>query len=324
MTAQGMTAQTPSAVASRVLRLEAQALTDMAAAVPADFDAAVAAILAMQGRLVVSGIGKSGHVGRKIAATFASTGTPAYFVHAVEASHGDLGMIGDRDICLLLSNSGETEELGDILAYCARFGIPVIAICSRAGSTLMRTAQYKLLLPPAPEACPIGMAPPTSTPLSIALGDALAVALMEARGFRPEDFRGFHPGGKLGARMRRVDDLMHGADALPLVSEATPMGEALLTMSARGFGIIAVAAADGTLAGIVTDGDLRRNLADLLTHSAGAIATRNPVTVPPEMLAAQALALMNARKISVLLVADAQMRPVGILHIHDCLRAGVA
>lgn len=318
-----MTSQSPSAVASRVLALEATALNDMAASVPADFDAAVAAILAMKGRLVVSGIGKSGHVGRKIAATLASTGTPAYFVHPAEASHGDLGMITETDICLLLSNSGETAELGDILAYCARFSIPVIGISSRAGSTLMRAASFELLLPPAPEACPNGMAPTTSTTLSIAIGDALAVALMEARGFAAEDFRGFHPGGKLGARMRRVADLMHGADALPLVTEATPMGEALLVMSAKGFGITAVAAGDGSLAGIVTDGDLRRNLDNLMSHSAGDIATRNPVTVPPDMLAAQALAVMNERKISVLLVADDQNRPVGILHVHDCLRAGV-
>jgi arabinose-5-phosphate isomerase len=313
-----------SAVASRVLSLEATELAKFAAAVPADFDAAVDAILVMEGRLVVSGIGKSGHVGRKIAATLASTGTPAYFIHPAEASHGDLGMISEKDICLLLSNSGETAELGDILAYCVRFAIPVIGISSHAGSTLMRAARFELLLPSAPEACPNGMAPTTSTTLSIALGDALAVALMEARGFKAEDFRGFHPGGKLGARMRRVEDLMHGADALPLVAETTPMGEALLTMSAKGFGITAVTFQDGSLAGIVTDGDLRRNLDNLMLLCAGEIATRNPITVSPAMLAAEALARMNERKISVLLVVDEQNCPVGILHVHDCLRAGVA
>lgn len=315
---------THAAVAARVLSLEAKALLAMASAVPADFDAAVEAILMMEGRLVVSGIGKSGHVGRKIAATLASTGTPAYFIHSAEASHGDLGMISEKDVCLLLSNSGETAELGDVLAYCARFGIPVIGISSRAGSTLMRSACFELLLPHAPEACPNGMAPTTSTTLSIALGDALAVALMEARGFKAEDFRGFHPGGKLGARMRRVEELMHGAETLPLVKTTTLMGEALLTMSAKGFGIIAVVTENGTLAGIVTDGDLRRNLENLLSHTAGMIASKHPVTVPPSMLAAQALSLMNERKISVLLVADDQNRPVGILHVHDCLRAGVA
>lgn len=319
-----MTPTTPAATAAHVLRLEAQALDAMAAAVPVDFDAAVQAILNRAGRVVVSGIGKSGHVGRKIAATLASTGTPAYFVHAAEASHGDLGMITEADICLLLSNSGETTELGDILAYCTRFSIPMIAISSRADSTLMRAARYRLLLPPAPEACPNGMAPTTSTTLSMALGDALAVALMNARGFRAEDFRGFHPGGKLGAQMQRVGELMHGVDALPLVADTTPMTEALLTMSAKGFGITAVAAADGRLAGIVTDGDLRRNMDVLLSRTAGQIATTDPVTVSPDTLAAQALALMNQRRISVLLVTDADHRPVGILHIHDCLRAGVA
>lgn len=313
-----------SVVAAWVLSLESSALAEMSNAVPADFDETVEAILAMEGRLVVSGVGKSGHVGRKIASTLASTGTPAYFVHPAEASHGDLGMILEKDVCLLLSNSGETTELSDILAYCARFAVPVIGISSRGGSTLMRAARFKLVLPQAPEACPNGLAPTTSTTMTLALGDALAVTLMKARGFKTEDFRGFHPGGKLGARMRRVSDLMHAADALPLVATTTPMGEALLTMSRKGFGIIAVTAEDGTLFGIVTDGDLRRNLDNLMSHCAGEIATRNPVIAPPSMLAAEALALMNERKISVLLVVDEQNRPVGILHVHDCLRTGVA
>lgn len=314
----------PSQVAARVLKLAASAISDMAAAVPPDFDAAVQAIPNIKGRLVVSGIGKSGHVGRKIAATLASTGTPAYFVHPAEASHGDLGMITDKDMCMLLSNSGETAELRDIIHYCSRFAIPMIGISSRLDSTLMRCASYRLLLPPAAEACPNGMAPTTSTTLSIALGDALAVALMEARGFNAEQFRGFHPGGNLGAQLQSVRDLMHGRDALPLVSEATPMGEALVVMSAKGFGITAISSSDGRLTGIVTDGDLRRNLGDLMSHTAGGIATRNPVTVSPDTLAAQALALMNNRKISVLIVTDSSNVPVGILHIHDCLRAGVA
>ena len=314
---------TATDIAARVLRLEAQGLERLAAGVPADFAAAVDAILALKGRVIVSGMGKSGHVGHKIAATLASTGTPAYFVHPAEASHGDLGMITDADICLLLSNSGESAELGDIIAYTQRFRIPVIGISSRADSTLMRAATWQLLLPPAPEACPIGMAPTTSTTMALALGDALAVALMEARGFRAEDFQGFHPGGKLGARMRKVADLMHGADSLPLAGHDTPMSEALVEMSARGFGIVAVTDDSGALAGIVTDGDLRRNMDGLLNRSAGQIATPDPVTVTPDMLAAQALALMNERKISVLLVVDAGRRPVGVLHVHDCLRAGV-
>lgn len=314
---------TATDTAARVLRLEAQGLTRLADHIPADFAPAAAAILGLQGRVIVSGMGKSGHVGHKIAATLASTGTPAYFVHPAEASHGDLGMITEGDICLLLSNSGESAELGDIIAYTQRFGIPVIAISARSDSTLMRAATWRLLLPDTPEACPIGMAPTTSTTMALALGDALAVALMEARGFRAEDFRGFHPGGKLGARMRRVSDLMHGADSLPLVGVDTPMSEALLVMSAKGFGIVAVTDTAGTLAGIVTDGDLRRNMADLLARTAGQIATRDPVTVTPDMLAAQALAVMNERKISVLLAVDDARRPVGLLHVHDCLRAGV-
>lgn len=312
-----------SSIATRVLEMETLALTQLAANIPMDFEPAVRAILAMRGRLVVSGIGKSGHVARKIAATLASTGTPAYFIHPAEASHGDLGIISESDMCLLLSNSGETSELGDILAYCARFRIPIIAISSRADSTLMRAARFKLILPPFREACPIGMAPTTSTTLSIALGDALAVALMEARGFRAEDFRGLHPGGKLGARMRRVEDLMHGADALPLVSTETTMSEALLTMSGKGFGIAIVVAGDGGLEGVITDGDLRRNMKSLLSHNAGDIAMRNPVTVAKDQLAGQAVSLMNEHKVSVLVVVDAQRVPVGLLHIHDCLRAGV-
>jgi arabinose-5-phosphate isomerase len=313
----------PTDIATRVLRREAQGLMRLADEVPQDFAPAVAAILALKGRVIVSGMGKSGHVGHKIAATLASTGTPAYFVHPAEASHGDLGMITEADICLLLSNSGESAELGDIIAYTRRFSIPVVAISSRMDSTLMRGATWRLLLPDAPEACPIGMAPTTSTTMALALGDALAVALMEARGFRADDFHGFHPGGKLGARMRRVADLMHGTDSLPLVAKGTPMSEALLEMSAKGFGIVAVTDDAGALAGIVTDGDLRRNMEGLLARSAGQIATRDPVTVTPDMLAAEALAIMNARKISVLLAVDAARRPVGLLHVHDCLRAGV-
>ncbi|KMK63972.1 SIS domain-containing protein [Puniceibacterium sp. IMCC21224] len=307
-----------------VLTLEAQALTALAEALPGDFSACVDLILGAPGRVIVCGIGKSGHVGRKISATLASTGTPSYFVHAAEASHGDLGMIATGDVCLMLSNSGETSELGDVLAYCTRFAIPIVAISSRDGSTLMRAATLQLLLPPMPEACPIGMAPTTSTTMMLALGDALAVALMKARGFEAVHFRDFHPGGKLGAQMTRVADLMHPGPSLPLVDADMPMSEALLVMSSKGFGIAAVVSEDGALLGIVTDGDLRRNMDHLMSRSAGEIATRNPVTVTPDTLAARALAVMNERKISVLLVVDGDSRPVGVLHIHDCLRAGVA
>ncbi len=306
-----------------VLSVEAAALAQMGRDLPADFAAVVQLILGAKGRVIVSGIGKSGHIGRKIAATFASTGTPSYFVHCAEASHGDLGMVTPADICLLISNSGETTELQDILAHTRRFSIPTVAISSKPDSTLMKAADYRLCLPPAPEACSIGMAPTTSTTLTLALGDALAVALMDQRGFLPEDFRVFHPGGKLGAQLATVAQLMHAGDDLPLVSAETPMQDCLLTMTSKGFGIAAVVA-DGKLAGVISDGDLRRNMAQLMRTTAGDIANPNPITVAPNALAASALATMNARKISVLMVVDAASAPVGILHIHDLLRAGVA
>lgn len=315
-------AQAILTAATQVLTTEAEALHLLAAHIPADFPTTVQLILRTKGRVIVAGIGKSGHIGRKIAATLASTGTPSFFVHASEASHGDLGMITPDDICLLISNSGETQELGDILAHTRRFSIPLVAISSREGSTLMRAADYRLLLPPAPEACPMGMAPTTSTTLALALGDALAVALMEQRNFQPDQFRTFHPGGKLGAQLATVAQLMHGADALPLVQADTPMPEALIEMTSKGFGTVGVLR-NGALAGIVSDGDLRRNMAHLMASTAIQVATLNPVTVPPTLLAAQALALMNTRKITTLFVVENDA-PVGILHLHDLLRAGVA
>jgi arabinose-5-phosphate isomerase len=310
--------------ARKVFRLEAKALDQFADSIPADFGPAVEAILAASGRVIVSGVGKSGHVGRKIAATLASTGTPALFVHASEASHGDLGMITKGDICILISNSGESVELVDLVAYARRFKIPLIGISRRSDSTLMRAANLRLLLPEAPEVCAVGMAPTTSTTLTMALGDALAVALMNARGFRSEDFRVFHPGGKLGAQLRRVGQLMHGADALPLVCRNAPMPEVLLEMTSGGFGVAVVTGENGTLHGIVTDGDLRRNIADLMSGTAESFASRDPITVNSDTLAADALATMNEAKITVLLVVDEARYPVGILHMHDLLRAGVA
>ncbi|TDL84278.1 KpsF/GutQ family sugar-phosphate isomerase [Palleronia sediminis] len=312
------------AAAERVLSVEAAALSALARDLPADFTGAVRAIRACTGRVIVAGVGKSGHVGRKIAATLASTGTQASFVHPTEASHGDLGMIGSGDICLLISNSGETAELRDLLAYAKRFAIPLVGLSSRADSTLMRAAGFRLLLPPMAEACPMGLAPTTSTTAALALGDALAVALMELRGFGAEHFAAFHPGGKLGAQLARVEEFMHGGDAIPLVPVGADMGETLLEMTSKGFGITAVTDAAGRLAGVVTDGDLRRNMTDLMTRRAGEIATPDPVTAAPGMMAAQALGLLNARKISVLIVCDDDRRPVGVLHIHDLLRAGVA
>jgi arabinose-5-phosphate isomerase len=315
---------TAEEAARRVLRIEGEALLTLAERLPPDFAATVALLLANRGRVILSGIGKSGHVARKIAATLASTGTPAFFVHPAEASHGDLGMVTPEDVCLLISNSGETVELHDIIAHCARFGVPVIGISKAADSTLMRAARLRLTLPDLPEACSIGMAPTTSTTLTLALGDALAVALMEERGFLPENFRTYHPGGKLGARLATVAQLMHGADAVPVVTAATPMPETILVMTARGFGVAGVVDDAGRLAGVISDGDLRRKMAGLMDHSAGQVATPNPITVGPGTLAAEALAIMNRHKIGALFVVDAAGVPAGILHLHDCLRAGVA
>jgi arabinose-5-phosphate isomerase len=311
------------ATAARVLTTEGQALLAMAGAIPEGFDAAVERMLACRGRIVVSGIGKSGHIARKIAATLSSTGSPAYFVHPAEASHGDLGAITEADLCLCLSNSGETSELSDLIAHTRRFGIPLIAITGGTGSTLAGAADLTLILPRQPEACIIGMAPTTSTTMALALGDALAVALMERRGFVADHFRTLHPGGKLGARLARVDQLMRGGEGLPLVAPETPMAETLLVMTRAGFGVAGVVA-EGRLRGVITDGDLRRHMEGLMMRRAGEVATLRPLVAPPAMLAAEAVALMNARKITQLFVVDQDNHPLGILHIHDCLRAGVA
>jgi arabinose-5-phosphate isomerase len=310
--------------AYRVLAAESAALQMLAEAIPDDLEQAVHAILNSNGHVIVSGIGKSGHVGRKISATLASTGTPSYFVHAAEASHGDLGMIGPDDICLLLSNSGETFELKNILAFTRRFDIPLIAICAQSDSSLMRAADYRLLLPNAPEACPISMAPTTSTTMMMALGDALAVALMEARGFAAEQFRDLHPGGRLGAQLTRVGDLMHWGDELPVVPYNEPMTDTLLAMTSKGFGIAIVVNGGDKMFGVVTDGDLRRNMDGLMERTAGEIATRDPSCATVDMLAVEALALMNKREISVLPVVDSEGIPVGLLHVHDLLNVGVA
>ncbi len=318
----------PHDSAQKVLRQEADAVLYMADNIPADFDAAVALILEKQaltqGRLVICGIGKSGHIGKKIAATLASTGTPSFFVHPAEASHGDLGMVMPSDICLLISNSGETSELSDMVAHCSRFSIPLIGISKKPQSTLMRAATLKLTIPDLPEACAIGMAPTTSTTLTLALGDALAVALMEQRSFQPENFRSYHPGGKLGARLSTVAQLMHDGDAVPTVPEDMVMADVILHMTASGFGIAGVINAQGRLTGVISDGDMRRNMDGLLTRSATEVATPAPITIAPDSLAGEALAVMNDRKITALFVVSADGMPVGILNIHDCLRAGVA
>jgi arabinose-5-phosphate isomerase len=310
--------------AKKVLKTEADGLEKLQDDLPIDFSDLVKFILNLTGRVIVSGVGKSGHIGSKIAATLASTGTPAYFVHATEASHGDLGMITEQDLCLLISNSGETIEMFDILSHARRFGIPVATMSSNCESTLVKTADFKLCLPMAEEACPIGMAPTTSTTMMLALGDALAVALMEAKSFNAENFKVFHPGGKLGAKLMTVGQLMHKNDIMPLVKTETSMKETLLTMSSKGFGIAAIVDEIGCLVGVITDGDLRRHIDDLLGKNAGDIASLSPITVAEETFVVDALNLMQDRKISVLIVTSADNRPVGIIHIQDLLRVGVA
>ncbi|MFD1795021.1 KpsF/GutQ family sugar-phosphate isomerase [Paracoccus aurantiacus] len=306
--------------ARRVIATEADGLAALSASLGDTFDRAIETILAARGRVVVSGMGKSGHIARKIAATFASTGTPSQFVHPAEASHGDLGMVAEGDVVIVISNSGETPEIADIVAHTRRFSIPLIGIASREGSTLIRQADVALILPASPEACGKGIVPTTSTTMTLALGDALAVALMEHRSFTPEHFRTFHPGGKLGALLSRVGDLMH--EDMPLVTEDTPMTEALLTISQKGYGVTGVTGADGRLVGIITDGDLRRHMDGLLDHRAADVMTANPRTIGADQLAEAALAQMQDRKITCLFAVDQGM-PRGILHIHDCLRAGM-
>lgn len=311
------------ATGRRVIAREADALGILGATLDQNFGRAVELIMATQGRVIVSGMGKSGHIARKIAATFASTGTPAQFVHPAEASHGDLGMITPSDAVLVLSNSGETSELADIIAHTRRFAIPLIGVASRADSTLLRQSDVAILLPDAPEACETGIVPTTSTTMTLALGDALAIALMEHRAFTPDHFRLFHPGGKLGAKLLRVRDLMH--HDLPLINQDRPMGDALLAITQKGFGVVGVTDAKAHIVGIITDGDLRRHMDGLLSLTAGTVMTRSPKMIAPDALAETAVAMMNDRKITCLFVS-APANPgvaLGIVHIHDFLRAGV-
>lgn len=316
--------------ALRTLDLERAGISAMAAALSetalADaFNAAVEVMRAATGRVIITGMGKSGHIGRKLAATFASTGTPAYFVHPGEASHGDLGMIQEGDVILGLSWSGETAELADILTYSRRFRVKLIAITSGLDSALAKAADIRLVLPRAEEACPNGLAPTTSTTMQLALGDALAVALLEARGFTAQDFRVFHPGGKLGAKLTFVRDVMHKPPRLPQVASGASMGDAVVEISAKGFGCVGVTDTAGQLVGIVTDGDLRRHMrSDLMAAPVADVMTRNPRTVAPDTLAVEALEMLNSRKITALFVVDADSRPCGLIHLHDLLRLGAA
>jgi arabinose-5-phosphate isomerase len=313
------------AVARRVIRAEICGLERLANTLDGAFRTAVDTCAGVRGRIIVTGVGKSGHIARKIAATLASTGTRAQFIHPVEASHGDLGMIGSEDAILALSNSGETTELADIIAYSRRFKIPLLAITAGLRSTLSGAADIVLLLPPADEACPMGLAPTTSTTMMMTLGDALALALLERKGFSSADFRVFHPGGRLGRRLLRVRDIMHQGDTIPLASPAARMSEAILVMSAKSFGCVGVCDADGCLVGVITDGDLRRHMGDsLLGQPVEAVMNPSPKTISPAALAADALGIMNRFAITSLFVVDEGGHPVGFLHMHDCLRAGVA
>ena len=315
--------------AQRVLDCAREAIDALARSLDGNFSRAVDFILGSHGRVIVSGMGKSGHIARKIAATFASTGTPAHFVHPAEASHGDLGVVTRADTLLILSNSGETTELSDLITFAKRFSVPLIGIAAREDSALLRAADVPLLLPRAKEACPMGLAPTTSTTLMLVLGDALAIALMERRGFTHDQYRELHPGGSLGKLLIRVGDIMHRGEELPLVGEAVALREALAMMTAKGFGCTGIVDAEGRLTGIFTDGDLRRSV-DRLTADAPirALMTTSPKTAAPADLAAQALAFMNGHtpKLNVLFVidpSDKSRRPIGILHLHDCLRAGL-
>jgi arabinose-5-phosphate isomerase len=315
--------QTFLTVGKRVIRREADALVTLADTLGDNFVAATSLILGAKGRTIVTGMGKSGHIARKIAATFASTGTPAHFVHPAEASHGDLGMIGKDDVVLVLSNSGETPELADLIAFTRRFQIPMIGVASKPDSSLIRASDVPLILPKAEEACDQGIVPTTSTTMTLALGDAIAIALMDHRSFTADNFRMLHPGGKLGARLTKTSDLMN--TDMPLVTADTPMRAALDVISAKGFGVAGVLDDDGQLVGIITDGDLRRNIDALLSKNAGDIMTANPMTIAADALAEKALARMDERSITCLFVRNSAEdgRPCGILKIQDCLRAGI-
>jgi arabinose-5-phosphate isomerase len=323
-----MTKNTVSA-ARRAIEIETRGMTALIEALDGTLgDAltrAVDTILAASGRVIVSGMGKSGHIARKIAATMASTGTPASFVHPAEASHGDLGMITPNDVVIMLSNSGESAELKDMLNYCARFSVPMIAITANAASTMGRSADVVLQLPKVQEACPNGLAPTTSTLLQLALGDAMAMALLESKGFSADDFRNYHPGGKLGAQIKHAQDIMHHGKELPIAVEGTLLSVAIPILSEKKFGCLGVVDANGTLIGIVTDGDLRRHLGpDLTSRSVENVMTKNPTTVHGNMLAAEVIEIINSKRITAVFVLDKSRKPVGLIHIHDLLREGVS
>ena len=322
---------TESAAAESALRTIAAlqgGLTAVAHALRSDlsepFSEAVRVVSAITGRVIITGVGKSGHIGTKLAATLASTGTPAFFVHPAEANHGDLGMIAKDDVIVAMSWSGESVELKGILAYSRRYRIPLIAITSGERSTLAREADVVLRLPKAQEACPHGLAPTTSTMMQLAIGDALAVALLEARGFTARDYHQFHPGGRLGASLSHIGQIMHRGERVPLVKSGVLMRDAIIEISSKGFGCVGIVDTEGLLIGIVTDGDLRRHLGkDLLSMTVDSVMTKNPKTIPSDMLVAKALDLANSSNITALMIV-ADGRPIGIVHLHDLLRVGAA
>jgi arabinose-5-phosphate isomerase len=310
-------------VARRVIAVEIDGLRALDRALGDSFVAAVDLMAGVEGRIIVTGMGKSGHVAHKVAATLASTGTPAQYVHPAEASHGDLGMVTRSDAVLAFSNSGETAELSDLVAYAKLLGIPLIAVTGREGSSLDAAADASLIIPDTAEACPMNLAPTTSTTVMMALGDAFAVALLERRGFSPDHFRILHPGGQLGRKLIKTSDVMHVGDAMPLLPDDATMDRALIEMTAKSFGCVGITAGGGRLIGIITDGDLRRHMDERLPQRKVAdVMTRSPKTIEPSALAAQALGVMNERKITSLFVVENGV-PVGIIHIHDCLRAGI-
>ncbi|AXI44683.1 KpsF/GutQ family sugar-phosphate isomerase [Sulfitobacter sp. SK012] len=312
--------------ARRVIRTEATALNTLADMLDDSFRAGIDLLNGAKGRVIVTGIGKSGHIANKIAATLASTGTPAQFVHPAEASHGDLGMITAADVVLAISNSGEAPELANLIAYSRRFDIPLVGITSRADSSLGNQCDVVLLLPRLEEACGTGIVPTTSTTMTLAMGDALAVALMENRAFSAEHFRAFHPGGKLGAQLSLVSDLMHSGDSMPLIDMNAPMSDVLTELGDKAFGVVIVINDAGQTQGIITVGDLSRNMEGLLSLKACDVMTKDPIVISPSDLAEKAVGIMNTRKITCLLVADPAhpQKPAGLLHIHDCLRVGLS
>ena len=322
-----MTSQEIINAARQVLDTEMHGLSLLKDSISDAFVQAANLMFNTKGRVIISGMGKSGHVGQKIAATLASTGTPSFFVHPSEASHGDLGMLTKNDTLITISNSGESREMGDIISFSRRFGIPMIAITSNPQSTMAQAADIVLLIPnkkEAPEACPLGMAPTTSTTTTLAMGDALAVALLEMRGFTKEQFHDRHPGGKLGNVLLKVSDVMAKGDAMPLVALDMMMADALVIMTEKSLGCLGVVDSDGRLIGVITDGDLRRHMtADIIVRQAGDIMTKNPKTIPPNMLGSEAVGLMNTAKITNIFVVDADNKPVGLLHLHHLLQAGV-